>query len=112
MHEARRGDELVGGVAANVEPRDRPANRELERPHVRPRERSQPVAQGERGAAVLLVVGGDPVEESALAGLEPALVVDDRLAAAADVRAAGEPGVARPCGGVGTTLFHTESAVQ
>ena len=44
----------------------------------------QPVAQRERGAAVLLVVGADRLQQRVVAGLEPLLVGDDRAAALAD----------------------------
>ncbi len=44
----------------------------------------QPVAQRERRAAVLLVVGADRLEQLVVAVLEPRLVGDDRAAALAD----------------------------
>ena len=47
--------------------------------------REQPVAQLERGEAVLLVVGGDRVEASLVAVVEPALELDHGLVPGADV---------------------------
>jgi hypothetical protein len=46
--------------------------------------RLDPVTEGERRAAVLLVVGADRLEERGVAGGEPLLVGDDRAAALAD----------------------------
>ena len=51
----------------------------------------EPVAQRERRAAVLLVVGRDPVEQRAVSLRAPALVGDDRVRAAPDRRSADEP---------------------
>ncbi len=45
----------------------------------------QPVAQGERGDAVLLVVGGDRVQDRPVACLDVALVLDDRRTAVLDL---------------------------
>ena len=67
---------------------------ERERPELRERlaaEPEQPVAQRERGRAVLLVVGRDRVEDRPVARLDVALVLDDRGAAVLDLRAALEP---------------------
>ena len=79
-HPLRRAVLLLGlGLAEVVE-----VDAELAPPPRAASSLEQPVAQRQRRAAVLLVVGADRLEQLVVAGLEPGLVGDDRAAALAD----------------------------